>query len=145
VLVGRVVDSVQAGTARTIEFAPDPLLPEIHADPDKFTQVVTNLLENAVRHGEGMVAVSLTATGPDSDGTGVELTVDDEGEGIPPEIRRRVFTKFWTHGARGGSGLGMYIVNGLVRAHQGRVAIEDSPAGGARIVVRWPTEPAKPV
>jgi PAS domain S-box-containing protein len=144
VLVGRVVDSVQAGTARTIEFAPDPPLPEIHADPDKFTQVVTNLVENAVRHGEGMVTVSLTATGPESDGTGVELTVDDEGEGIPPEIRRRVFTKFWTHGARAGSGLGMYIVNGLVRAHHGRVVVDDAPSGGARIVVWWPAAEPSP-
>ena len=58
-LVGRVVDSVRAGTARSIVFAPDPLLPEIHADPDKFTQVVTNLVENAVRHGEGTVTVTL--------------------------------------------------------------------------------------
>ncbi len=81
---------------------------------------------------------------PGVDVTGVELIVDDEGRGIPPEIRRRVFTKFWTHGSRGGSGLGMYIVNGLTRAHHGRVVIEESPEGGARIVVRWPTEPAEP-
>jgi len=139
-LVGRVVDSVRVGTARTIEFAPDPLLPEIHADPDKFTQVVTNLVENAIRHGDGRVSVSLAASGPGEDLTGVELTIDDEGRGIPPEIRRRVFTKFWTHGSRGGSGRGMYIVNGLVRAHGGRVVIGDAPGGGARIVIRWPTE-----
>ena len=141
-LVGRVVDSVRAGTARTIAFAPDPLLPEIHADPDKFTQVVTNLVENAVRHGEGTVTVSLAAAAPvpGAEFKGVELTVDDEGRGIPPEIRRRIFTKFWTHGSRGGSGLGMYIVNGLVRAHHGRVLIDDAPGGGARIVIRWPTE-----
>jgi len=144
-LVGRVVDSVRAGTARSIVFAPDPLLPEIHADPDKFTQVVTNLVENAVRHGDGTVTVTLRQTGPGVDVTGIELVVDDEGRGIPPEIRRRVFTKFWTHGSRGGSGLGMYIVNGLTRAHHGRVVIEESPEGGARIVVRWPTEPVEPV
>ncbi|GAA2122021.1 ATP-binding protein [Nocardioides bigeumensis] len=144
-LVGRVVDSVRAGTARPIEFTPEPLLPEIHADPDKFTQVVTNLIENAVRHGEGTVTVTLRSTEQGTDIKGVALVVDDQGRGIPPEIRRRVFTKFWTHGSRGGSGLGMYIVNGLTRAHHGRVVIEDSPDGGARIIVRWPSEPAEPV
>ena len=67
--------------------------------------------------------------------------VDDEGEGISPEIRSRVFTKFWRHGTRGGSGLGMYIVHGLVTAHGGTVEIGDSPAGGARIAVAWPSHP----
>ncbi|MEZ5092512.1 ATP-binding protein [Nocardioides sp.] len=143
VLVQRVVDMVQAGTARPIELRLAGDLPEIQADPDKLTQVVTNLVENAVRHGDGTVRVTLerlsAGEGPaPADVTGVLLTVDDEGEGIAPELRRRVFTKFWTGGVRGGSGLGMYIVNGLARAHGGHVAIDDSPAGGARIQVSWP-------
>ena len=59
---------------------------------------------------------------------GVRLTIDDEGEGIPIEMRRRVFTKFWTgHGARGGTGLGLYLVNGIARAHGGQVTILDAP------------------
>ena len=57
---------------------------------------------------------------------GALIRVDDEGEGIPEEIRARVFTKFWKHGVRGGTGLGMYIVNGLVRVHGGEVLIADS-------------------
>ena len=57
-------------------------------------------------------------------------------------MRRRVFTKFWTgHGARGGTGLGLYLVNGIARAHGGQVAILDSPSGGARIVMDWPGQP----
>ncbi len=143
VLVQRVVDMVQAGTARPIRLVATPDLCDIQADPDKFTQVVTNLVENAVRHGDGTVTVTLepvaAGAGPaPADVTGALLTVDDEGEGIAPELRRRVFTKFWTGGVRGGSGLGMYIVNGLARAHGGHVAIGDSPAGGARIQVSWP-------
>ena len=63
---------------------------------------------------------------------------DDQGEGISPEIRTRVFTKFWKHGTRGGSGLGMYIIHGLVRAHGGTVEIDDAPGGGARIIILWP-------
>jgi len=136
-LVARVVDSVRAGTARPIEFEPPSEPREIHADPDKFTQVVTNLIENAVRHGDGTVTVTLAH---DGEGEAVELTIDDEGSGIAPDIRRRVFTKFWTHGQRGGTGLGMYIVHGLVLAHGGKVVIEEAPGGGARIVVRWPAE-----
>ena len=54
-------------------------------------------------------------------------------------MRRRVFTKFWTGGVRGGSGLGMYIVNGLTRAHGGTVIIDDAPGGGARVRIAWPS------
>jgi signal transduction histidine kinase len=139
-LTRRIVDSVSAGTARPISLEVSDELPEIHADPDKFTQVVTNLVENAVRHGEGTVRVSLVPLGPGElgDQPGVRITVDDEGEGIPVEMRRRVFTKFWKGGKRGGSGLGLYLVNGLTKVHGGTVTIDDAPHGGARIEVAWP-------
>lgn len=140
-LVRRVVDSIEAGTARAISLEVEDELPEIFADPDKFTQVVTNLVENAIRHGQGQVAVRLAAR-PEL--PGVRVTVDDEGDGIPVEMRRRVFTKFWTTGESGGSGLGMYIVGGLSRAHGGRVTIEDAPGGGARVMVDWPSEDLRP-
>jgi signal transduction histidine kinase len=134
--VERVLDSVRAGTGREIVLEVDGELPAITADPDKFVQVITNLVENAVRHGEGVVR--LTASRCREPFVGVLLDVDDEGEGINPAIRTRVFTKFWKHGVRGGSGLGMYIVHGLVSAHGGSVEIHDAPGGGARIRVRWP-------
>ena len=73
---------------------------------------------------------------------GVEVSVADEGDGIPLELRRRVFTKFWT-GGRGGSGLGLYIVHGLVRAHGGVVTIDDAPAGGAVLSCTWPGVPSE--
>ncbi len=144
ILVARIVDSVAAGTAREIEtdFADD--LPEISVDPDKFTQVVTNLVENGIRHGEGLVVVTGRRLPADFEYDGVLLTVEDEGEGIASEIRQRVFTKFWKHGVRGGSGLGMYIVNGLVRAHGGTVDIGDAPGGGAKIMLTWPAEDRRP-
>jgi signal transduction histidine kinase len=144
VLVGRVVDSVSAGTHRQIDLETTGELPEIFVDPDKFTQVVTNLIENAVRHGDGRVHVQATPMPAGADFEGVCLVVDDEGDGIPHEIRRRVFTKFWKHGDRGGSGLGMYIVNGLVRAHGGQVNIGDSPSGGARVEICWPSGDRRP-
>lgn len=136
-LVRRVVDSVQAGTSREIVAEIAAGLPEIMADPDKFTQVVTNLVENGVRHGDGTVRVRLEAAGE-----GVRLLVEDEGQGIPEELRKRVFTKFWKGGARGGSGLGLYLVGGLTRAHGGSVTIAEAPGGGARIMVDWPGEDA---
>jgi signal transduction histidine kinase len=140
VLTRRIVDSVSAGTARPISLDVADGLPDIHADPDKFTQVVTNLVENAVRHGEGTVTVTLAPLGPGQlgDQPGVRITVDDQGEGIPADMRLRVVTKFWKGGKRGGSGLGLYLVNGLTKVHGGTVSIEDAPGGGARIEVAWP-------
>ena len=139
-LVGTGRRSVQAGTARTIDVRRrGGPVPEIGADPDKFTQVVTNLVENAVRHGEGAVTVTLAALTDDTERRGIRLVVEDEGDGIPEEMRRRVFTKFWTSGVRGGSGLGMYLVNGLTRAHGGSIVLGDAESGGARVVVEWPS------
>jgi len=133
VLTGRVVESVRAGAPHDIGVHFPEDLPQVWADPDKFTQVLTNLIENALRHGSDPVTITAAR-----DGEQVALQVDDSGGGIAPEIRRRAFTKFWTTGQRGGSGLGLYLVNGLVRAHGGTVTIDDSPQGGARIVTTWP-------
>jgi signal transduction histidine kinase len=143
VLLDRIITSVQAGAPHAIELDAQPGLPEVYVDPDKFTMVVTNVVENAIRHGGGVVRVRAEAWEGDGAGTeGVRLTVDDEGDGIPHDMRRRVFTKFWTgHGNRGGTGLGLYLVNGIARAHGGQVAILDAPTGGARIVMDWPGEP----
>jgi len=132
-LTGRVIESVRAGAPHDIEFQAPQDLPEIWADPDKFTQVLTNLVENAIRHGSDPVTVTAS-----KEGDHVSIQVDDSGDGIPPEVRQRAFTKFWTTGQRGGSGLGLYLVNGLVRAHGGSTTIDDAPEGGARITTTWP-------
>jgi PAS domain S-box-containing protein len=132
-LTARVIESVRAGAPHRIDFRGPDDLPEIWADPDKFTQVLTNLLENAIRHGSDPVTVTAS-----KEGELVVVRVDDSGDGIPPEVRQRAFTKFWTKGQRGGSGLGLYLVNGLVRAHGGTVTIDDAPQGGARIQTTWP-------
>ena len=144
VAVERVVASVRAGTGREIAFDVDGDLPTVSADPDKLAQVVTNLVDNAIRHGDGQVRLTASPIASEASYAGVLLHVDDEGEGISPDIRSRVFTKFWKHGARGGSGLGMYIIHGLVNAHGGSVAIDDSPAGGARVSILWPEEDSRP-
>jgi signal transduction histidine kinase len=137
-VVDRVLASVRAGTGREISFDVDGELPPINADPDKLAQVVTNLVDNAVRHGEGHVTITASQIDEAQPFRGVVMHVDDQGEGISPAIRSRVFTKFWKHGSRGGSGLGMYIIHGLTRAHGGTVEIADAPGGGARITIMWP-------
>ncbi|WP_190024207.1 sensor histidine kinase [Streptomyces hiroshimensis] len=112
----------------------DPL-PALWADPDKVDQVLGNLLENAVRHGEGRVTIEvapalLKARAEDTEGTAV--TVSDEGPGIPEESMSRVFTRFWRGSKRGGTGLGLYIVKGIVEAHGGTITVERAASGGAR-------------
>ena len=102
-------------------------VPELWADPDKLDQVLANLLENAVRHGAGRVTIIV-----EPHGNGAAVTVMDEGEGIPDELHDRVFTRFWRSGRRGGTGLGLYIVRGLVEAHGGRIEVGRAPSGGAR-------------
>ena len=142
-VVARAVESVGAGTSRPVEASYDDPGLTVFADPDKLSQVVTNVVDNAIRHGEGTVRVTVSHL--DAPFAGALVRVEDEGEGIPEEIRTRIFTKFWKHGIRGGSGLGMYIVNGLVRVHGGTVTVGDSApppgrqTGGARIDIAWPS------
>lgn len=100
--------------------------PEIWGDQDRLTQVVTNLLENAVRHGAGTVTVTIDQTGNE-----ITLLIADEGPGIPQEHRELAFARFWQGRTHGGSGLGLYVVRGLVQAHGGRVEILDEVKGAA--------------
>ncbi|WP_405981513.1 ATP-binding protein [Streptomyces sp. NBC_00158] len=101
-------------------------LPDCWADPDKIDQILGNLLENAVRHGDGTVTIDVA---PHEKGTAV--TVTDEGPGIPEESMARVFTRFWRGSKRGGTGLGLYIVKGIVEAHGGTITVGRGPGGGA--------------
>jgi signal transduction histidine kinase len=105
-------------------------LPEMWADPDKVDQVVGNLVENALKYGAGVVTVTV-----DAESDGAVITVIDEGDGIPDEMLSRVFTKFWRRGEgsrRSGTGLGLYIVKGLVEAHGGEIEASRASNGGAQ-------------
>jgi signal transduction histidine kinase len=132
VLAG-LLEPMAPPSGRTLAFTVDGD-PTIWVDRDRLAQVLANLVENAFAHGDGAVSVALR-TLPDD---GAELIVDDEGEGIPDEIRPRIFTKFWRHGRAGGSGLGLFIVSGLVDAHGGSVSVERSASGGARMRITLP-------
>ncbi|MEU5593730.1 ATP-binding protein [Streptomyces sp. NPDC020298] len=111
-------------------------LPALWADPDKVDQVLSNLIENAVRHGEGTVTIDVTPSaspreGEDGENAATSVTVSDEGPGIPEESMNRVFTRFWRGSKRGGTGLGLYIVKGIVEAHGGTITVGRAPSGGA--------------
>ena len=108
-------------------------LPEVWLDPDKLDQMLANLVDNAIRHGAGMVSVEVEAAG-----AGVAISVGDEGAGVPQELRRLVFRRFWRAGRRGGTGLGLYIVKGLVEAHGGEVCVEEGAGGGALFRLVFP-------
>lgn len=107
--------------------------PEMWLDPDKVCQILDNLVENALRHGAGTVAVTVVGNP-----AGVTLTVTDEGAGIPVGDRTRVFTKFWRDSRHGGTGLGLYIAKGLVAAHGGTIEAAAAPGGGALFRVFLP-------
>ncbi len=108
-------------------------LPELWADGDRLEQVFFNLIENAVQHGAGLVTVTVERDRDVPDG--VRVCVEDEGEGIPLDHRDRIFERFWHGPTSVSTGLGLYVVRGLVEAHGGSVHVEDAPGGGARFVV----------
>jgi signal transduction histidine kinase len=113
-------------------------LPETWLDPDRVTQVVSNLVENAVRHGAGTVSVEVVPAKTADGAEAVELTVADEGAGIDEVSRSRIFSRFWRDGRSGGHGLGLYIVKGIVEAHHGAIEVDAAPGGGARFRVLLP-------
>ena len=111
----------------------------IRGDARLLAQLVRNLVDNAVRHARTGVSVAVSS----DRGATATLTVDDDGDGIPPAERDRVFDRFVRlDDARardtGGSGLGLSIVREIAHAHGGEVLAEDAPSNGARFRVELP-------
>jgi len=117
-------------------------LPETWLDADKIDQILVNLIENAVRHGAGTVTTVVEPADTDTDPEAVTVCVRDQGEGIAPEVAPRVFRQFWRGKRRGGTGLGLYIVKGLVEAHGGTISVQPAPGGGAEFRFTVPAGPA---
>jgi signal transduction histidine kinase len=105
------------------------------------TRLVRNLIDNAARHTATDVHVALRRNGQSA-----TLDVDDNGPGVPPADRERIFQRFTRiDEARGrtdgGAGLGLAIAREVARAHGGDVRCDDSPRGGARFTVTLPVPP----
>ncbi len=114
----------------------------VDGDVDALRRVVVNLVDNAVRYASSAVTVTLNRSGRQPT---VELVVADDGSGIPPGERERVFDRFYrTEASRsrqlGGTGLGLPIVRDLLRAHGGTVRLADN-GPGLRAIVTLPVRP----
>jgi len=114
------------------------VFPSVYADPDKIEQVLINLVENAVKYTAG----GRVTVGGEVGAEQVRISVSDQGEGIPPDQRTKVFGKFYRRaqqaGSPSGTGLGLYISKGLVEAHGGRIWVEERDGGGARFTFTLP-------
>jgi len=148
--VSELWDGLSLTADRKFEIGSLPDL-ELSADPDRLAQALRNLGRNGIQHTrehDGLVRidVSLIPTTREQSGF-VRFAVSDDGPGIRPEQRARVFERFYrTDPARtraaGGAGLGLAIVAAIALAHGGNVSAERSTAGGAAINLDLPREPA---
>jgi two-component system osmolarity sensor histidine kinase EnvZ len=125
------------GTAVTVEAEASLVLP---LRPDAMRRCVTNLVDNARRHAAHVWLGAARFVRP-SGGGAVQITVDDDGPGIPPAEREAAFRPFVRLGqasGAGGTGLGLTIARDIVRAHGGEIALEESPRGGLRARISLP-------
>ncbi|MCY7290161.1 MAG: HAMP domain-containing histidine kinase [Cryobacterium sp.] len=114
----------------------------VMAEENKIRQVITNLMGNALRFSPADSPVELEVA-VDRRNQRASIAVIDHGEGIPPQIRDKIFQRFWradTSRARetGGSGLGLAIVASIIASHNGTVQVVDTPGGGATFRVWFP-------
>jgi signal transduction histidine kinase len=126
----------EEGHDRDLEVEVTGDVPTVRGDADRLEQVLTNLVDNALRYApDSPVRLRLTAV----DG-GVEIEVSDEGPGVDPELHRAIFRKFarGRDHQRAGTGLGLYISRGLAEAHGGRIWLEERQGPGATFRVWVP-------
>jgi signal transduction histidine kinase len=124
-----------AGRTLTIERPPEPIA--VEGDKPRLEQALTNLVDNAMRHGAG--EIRLWARRGDADR--IELHVEDHGPGFTPDFIGRAFERFSrADSARGsgGTGLGLAIVEAIARAHDGRARASNRDSGGADVWIELP-------
>ena len=115
------------------------------ADSDRIRQVISNLVDNAIKYGR-VSGTTVVEGGLLADGR-IELRVVDDGPGIPKESQIRIFERFYRvdkarSREQGGTGLGLAIVKHVIQAHGGEVRIESEPGSGANFVLSLPAAPA---
>ena len=144
-----VVDAARAHLPENVELRLDSAdgLPPVAGDPDKVRQVLTNLVDNAVKYSPDGGIVTLTVDGRER---AVQFSVRDEGLGIPPAEQRRIFDKFYrldpnlTRGV-GGTGLGLYICRELARRMGGRIWVDSREGAGSTFTFELPAADTAPV
>ena len=127
-----------------LEFALEA--PTVHADADALKQALLNLLMNsldAVPQQGGRIRLASERGGDGQGGSGVWLSVSDNGPGMPEEVRRHALEAFYT-AKKQGTGLGLAIVQAILRGHRGRVAIDSAEGGGARVRLFFPDRADRP-
>ena len=103
-----------------------PNTPSLYIDPQRIKQVLNNLIANAIdamRQGGRLVVRAHEATQPSTGRRGVRMTIADTGHGMPEAVRRRLFQPFYTTKGLNGTGLGLWISEGIVKRHQGRMEV----------------------
>lgn len=135
-LATAVVDKVRLGHPELDCRVEIGAVDQVYADPDKVTQVLTNLVENGAKYGspKGMVVAAETAD------TMVTVSVTDTGDGIPEDDLPKLFNKFFRrdHGRPDGTGLGLWISRGLVEAHGGRLTATSTVGRGTTFAFTLP-------
>ncbi|MGB3482693.1 MAG: HAMP domain-containing sensor histidine kinase [Mycobacterium sp.] len=128
-------DAMHSYPELAVSLAPSPTVLMLGL-PAGLRLVIDNAIANAVKHG-GATEVRLSAV---SSAEGVEIAVDDNGSGVPEAERTEVFARFarGSTASRSGSGLGLALVAQQAELHGGTAALEKSPLGGARLVLRLP-------
>jgi two-component system sensor histidine kinase BaeS len=124
-----------AGATIEVIVDAEPPLPQLDIDPVRLRQVVSNLVENSLRHAPGghirLEARSVPAAAADSPGT-VAIVVVDDGPGIPEDLAPHVFDRFTKSAASRGSGLGLAIAQAIVLAHGGSIRLLPNGESGSR-------------
>jgi two-component system phosphate regulon sensor histidine kinase PhoR len=100
-----------------------------------------NLLDNAIKYSPRDGIVTLTAQ---KENRHLRITIEDQGPGIPPEHRDRIFERFYRvdpgrDREKGGTGLGLSIVKHIIRIHRGSIAVSERPEGGSRFTIELPS------
>ncbi|MBK8905971.1 MAG: response regulator [Anaerolineaceae bacterium] len=129
-----------------LSFTPATPLPPAWGEPNQLTQIVTNLLDNALNYtAQGSIQVT-TSLCQDGDKAEIELRVSDTGMGIPQEDLPHIFERFYRGSQVNrdemiGTGLGLGIVSEIVSLHNGRIDVSSTPNQGATFTVHLPTAP----
>jgi two-component system NtrC family sensor kinase len=111
-------------------------VPVVEADFGQLRQAFVNIVINAIE-AMGKGGHLRVATRPLPEEDGVEITFQDDGPGIPPELMQKIFDPFFTTKEKG-TGLGLSVVYGIVDRHKGRVSVESEPGKGTRFTIRLP-------